>query len=99
MAWIVKAHGGAVTVESELQEGTRFTVSLPAGTLVDWIVAESSGRARRRAGTLRRHAMAHLEIQRREREGITILDLKGRLAVGGASPNCAKKSTTETRCR
>ncbi len=26
--------------------------------------------------------MAHLEIQRREREGIAILDLNGRLIVG-----------------
>src|SRR6202451_2951257 len=33
VAWIAKAHGGAVTVESTLQEGTRFTVSLPAGRL------------------------------------------------------------------
>ena len=31
VAWIAKAHGGAVTVESTLQEGTRFTVSLPVG--------------------------------------------------------------------
>jgi signal transduction histidine kinase len=31
VAWIAKAHGGAVTVESTLQEGTRFTVLLPAG--------------------------------------------------------------------
>ena len=27
----------------------------------------------------------NLEIQRRDKEGITILDLKGRLVVGGAS--------------
>jgi signal transduction histidine kinase len=33
VAWIAKAHGGAVTVESTLKEGTRFTVSLPAGRL------------------------------------------------------------------
>jgi len=33
VAWIAKAHGGAVTVESMLQEGTRFTVSLPVGRL------------------------------------------------------------------
>jgi heavy metal sensor kinase len=31
VSWIVKAHGGAVQVESELHNGTRFTVSLPAG--------------------------------------------------------------------
>ena len=31
VSWIVKAHGGVVTVESELHKGTRFTVSLPAG--------------------------------------------------------------------
>ena len=31
VAWIAKAHGGAVTVESTLKEGTRFTVLLPAG--------------------------------------------------------------------
>jgi len=31
VAWIAKAHGGAVTVESTLQEGTRFTVLLPVG--------------------------------------------------------------------
>ena len=30
VAWIVKAHDGSVDVESKLQEGTRFTVSLPA---------------------------------------------------------------------
>jgi heavy metal sensor kinase len=31
VAWIAKAHGGAVTVESTLKEGTRFMVLLPAG--------------------------------------------------------------------
>jgi heavy metal sensor kinase len=30
VAWIAKAHGGTVSVESTLQEGTRFTVLLPA---------------------------------------------------------------------
>lgn len=31
VAWIAKAHGGSVTAESTLNEGTRFTVILPAG--------------------------------------------------------------------
>ena len=31
VAWIAKAHGGSVTVESMLKEGTRFIVQLPAG--------------------------------------------------------------------
>jgi signal transduction histidine kinase len=31
VAWIAKAHGGSITVESTLQEGTRFTVLLPVG--------------------------------------------------------------------
>jgi two-component system sensor histidine kinase BaeS len=31
VAWIAKAHGGAVTVESTPKEGTRFTVMLPLG--------------------------------------------------------------------
>jgi heavy metal sensor kinase len=31
VAWIAKAHGGKVEVESTLQQGTRFVVTLPAG--------------------------------------------------------------------
>jgi heavy metal sensor kinase len=31
VAWIAKAHGGTVNVESTLNEGTRFTVVLPVG--------------------------------------------------------------------
>ena len=33
VAWIVKAHDGTVNVESQLDKGTRFTVSLPTGQL------------------------------------------------------------------
>jgi len=39
VAWIAKAHGGSVTVESKLQEGTRFTVLLPVGR---WSATPSS---------------------------------------------------------
>jgi heavy metal sensor kinase len=34
VAWIAKAHGGSVNVESTLKEGTRFIVLLPAGHFV-----------------------------------------------------------------
>jgi heavy metal sensor kinase len=40
VAWIAKAHGGAVTVESTLKEGTRFTVLLPIGR---WSAAPPTG--------------------------------------------------------
>ena len=50
---------------------------------LDLTPRESPGAAHVRAGTLKA-AMANFEIQNREREGITILDLKGRLAVGEA---------------
>jgi heavy metal sensor kinase len=36
VAWIAKAHGGTINVESTLNEGTRFTVMLPVGR---WSVA------------------------------------------------------------
>ena len=43
VAWIVKAHGGTINVESELQKGTRFTVTLP-------VRAASNGRETSSAG-------------------------------------------------
>ena len=41
--------------------------------------------------------MAHLEIQRREREGIAILDLNGRLSWARVAPCCGRKSPTRWR--
>jgi heavy metal sensor kinase len=31
VAWIVKAHGGSIDVQSQVNEGARFTVTLPSG--------------------------------------------------------------------
>ena len=39
--------------------------------------------------------MAHLEISSREREGVKILDLSGKLTVGGAS-DLREKVSAET---
>ena len=57
VAWIAKAHGGTVSVESTLQEGTRFTVLLPAAA---WPVLphEAQAAARPRAGTLGTHGQS-----------------------------------------
>jgi signal transduction histidine kinase len=41
VAWIAKAHGGTVTVESTLKQGTRFTVLLPAGRSVNLATSEA----------------------------------------------------------
>ncbi len=38
VAWIVKAHGGAVHVESQPGQGTRFTISLPATAAIRPVV-------------------------------------------------------------
>jgi anti-sigma B factor antagonist len=44
---------------------------------------------------VKKETMAHLEIQSREREGVKILDLSGKLAVGGAS-DLREKVNAET---
>ena len=98
VAWIVKAHGGAVTVESTLKQGTRFTVLLPVGRSDSRIAARDSGRARPGAGTLEDRSWPNSEIQSREKEGIKILDLNGKLTVGGAS-DLREKVNAETRGR
>jgi signal transduction histidine kinase len=45
VAWIAKAHGGAVTVESKPKEGTRFTVLLPVGRWSAPLPRRDPGRA------------------------------------------------------
>jgi Signal transduction histidine kinase len=45
VSWIAKAHGGSVTVDSKLNDGSRFTVTLPpiSEPAPDEIVPQPSG--------------------------------------------------------
>lgn len=83
VAWIAKAHGGSVSVESKLNQGTRFAVTCRPATGRRKLPRPPACRCPN--GYTRKTRMANLEIQSREREGIKILDVIGKLTVGGAS--------------